>query len=250
MTATSGLSRSAQSWIAFGIALAHQEHDRAGVGRGIVGQPLLPVGGEQATFGQRVDIGGQRQRHDIGLQPIQHRAGLRTGAAMRLVDGDALPGLALPVGDEGAVDVAVQFACRIVGDIQQRRFGGRGATDGDAPPSRMPMAVRRDVYACRIDQLHCRAIDNIAAVGCSACVRRRVQRPQRGAPAQRDQQRQRDADVRSTASRSARSRCGRSARRRRAVRSAGRRSPACACPSRGRDTRRRRAAAAPTSAPG
>ena len=69
---------------------------------------------------------------------------------MRLADGDALPGLVPPGGDEGAVDVAVQLACRIVGNIQQRGSAAASAPRATALPSRRPMVVRRVRHACRI----------------------------------------------------------------------------------------------------
>ena len=58
---------------ALGIALAHQEHDRRGVGRRIERQALLPVRRDQALGGDGVDVIGQRQRDDIGLQAVDHR---------------------------------------------------------------------------------------------------------------------------------------------------------------------------------
>ena len=42
---------------------------------------------------------------------------------MRGLDGDRLPGLRLPVRGEGFFELAIQFARRIVGDIEQRRIG-------------------------------------------------------------------------------------------------------------------------------
>ncbi len=131
ITETPGFTRSSQSWMPFGIALAHQEHDRRGVGRGIVRQPLLPVGRDLARLGgDRVDVGGERQRHDVGLQPVDHRARLRAGAAVRVLDRHRLAGLRLPVGGEGGVDRLIEFARRIVGDVEQRDVGARGGRRG------------------------------------------------------------------------------------------------------------------------
>jgi hypothetical protein len=45
---------------------------------------------------------------------------------MRLLDGDVLTGFLLVVGDEGGVELLVEFARRIIGDVQQ----GRGRIGG------------------------------------------------------------------------------------------------------------------------
>jgi hypothetical protein len=44
-------------------------------------------------------------------------------AAMRLLDGDRLAGLGLPVRGEGFVVGLVELPRRIVGDVEQRRVG-------------------------------------------------------------------------------------------------------------------------------
>ncbi len=46
-----------------------------------------------AAFGDRIDVVGQRQRDDVGLQAVDHRARLLAGAAVRLLDGDVVAGL-------------------------------------------------------------------------------------------------------------------------------------------------------------
>ena len=105
------------------IALADQENDGRGVGRGIVGQARLPVRRQQAGMGHFVDVAGQRQRHDVGLQPVDHRAGLLARAAMRLLEADRFAGFLLPVRGEGGVVVAVELAGRVVGDVEDRGLG-------------------------------------------------------------------------------------------------------------------------------
>ena len=52
---------------------------------------------------------------------------------MRLVDGDRLAGLLLVGGGEGGVDVLVEFARHIIGDVEQRGVGagGNGADECD-----------------------------------------------------------------------------------------------------------------------
>src|SRR3546814_1482128 len=54
---------------ALGIALAHHQHDGRGVGRRVVRQLLLPVGGEpSAVFHQRIGVSRQGQRGYVGIQ--------------------------------------------------------------------------------------------------------------------------------------------------------------------------------------
>jgi hypothetical protein len=112
------------------VALAHQEHDGRGVGRAVVRQARLPVLREPAAaLGDLVDVVGERQRHHVGLEAIDHRPRLLAGAAVRLLDGDVLAGLLLPVLGERLVDLAVQLPGRIVGDVQNGAVGqsiGRG----------------------------------------------------------------------------------------------------------------------------
>ena len=144
MTETPGLARSSQSWIALRIALADEEDDRGGVGRGIVRQALLPVGRDLAGLGgDRVDVGGERERHDIRREPVDHRAGLRARSAMRLLDRDRLAGVLLPFLDEGRVDRAVKLARRIIRDIEQHG----SASAGDAPGAAKAASARASAAA-------------------------------------------------------------------------------------------------------
>jgi hypothetical protein len=52
---------------------------------------------------QAVDVGGERQRHHVGLQAVDHGARLGAGPAVRLLDDDVVAGLGLPVLGEGAL---------------------------------------------------------------------------------------------------------------------------------------------------
>ena len=78
--------------------------------------------------GDLVDVALEGERHDVGLQAVDHGAGLGAGAAMRLLDGDRLAGLFLPVGGEGLVVGFVEFAGRVVGDVQDGLIGRMPAT--------------------------------------------------------------------------------------------------------------------------
>ena len=126
--ADAGLDQIVPVLDALGIALAHQEHDRRGVGRRILRQPLLPVRGDQALGGDGVDVIGQRQRDDVGLQAVDHGARLRAGAAMRLLDLDALAGFLLIGRGERLVEIRIELARRIVGHVEQRNIGGKRRT--------------------------------------------------------------------------------------------------------------------------
>ncbi len=44
------------------------------------------AGSSFALLGDRVDVVGQRQRDDVGLQAVDHRARLLARAAVRLLD--------------------------------------------------------------------------------------------------------------------------------------------------------------------
>ena len=88
-----------------------------------------------------VDVAGERQRHDVGVEPVDDGARLLAGAAVRLVDRDVLAGLLLPVLGEGRVVVLIELARRIVGDVEQRRLGGVGEL-GASDDGRLPRRAR------------------------------------------------------------------------------------------------------------
>jgi hypothetical protein len=63
-----------------------------------VRKPLLPVfSDEAALLVQRIDVGRQGKRRHISLQTINNRTCLLSGAAMRLIHLNCIPGLLLPV---------------------------------------------------------------------------------------------------------------------------------------------------------
>ena len=83
-----------------------------------------PVFGQLVGLvGDLVDVACQRQGHDIGLQTVNHRAGLLAGAPVRLIDGDRLARPGLPVGCEGGVELLVELARRIIGHVEQGAVG-------------------------------------------------------------------------------------------------------------------------------
>src|SRR5581483_10298369 len=99
-----------------------------------VGQALLPVGGNLAALLRAcVDIGLEGERHDVGGKSVDDGASLGAGAAVRLLDGDRVAGLRLPVGGEYFVVGFVEFAGGVVGDVEKGRIGSlRDGGDGQA----------------------------------------------------------------------------------------------------------------------
>ena len=105
---------------ALGVALAHHEHDGRRVGRGVARQLGLPVLGDlAAVLGDGVDVVGQGQRHHVGVETVDDRARLLARAAVRLIDLHLVASLGLPILGEGRVEVVVQLARRVVGDVEQ-----------------------------------------------------------------------------------------------------------------------------------
>jgi hypothetical protein len=116
-----------------GIALAHQEHDGRGVRRAGLRQALLPVLGQQlAELADLVDVAGQGQGHHVGLEAVDHRAGLLARAAVRLLHGHRLVALGLPVLAERGVVLLVQLAGRIVGHVEQAGLRLHCGAEGQA----------------------------------------------------------------------------------------------------------------------
>jgi hypothetical protein len=76
----------------------------------------------------RIDVGGQCQGDDIGFQAIDHRARLLAGTAVRGADLQGFAGLLFPLRGEGLVDVRVELAGRIVGDVEQLLVLGDSGT--------------------------------------------------------------------------------------------------------------------------
>ncbi len=97
----------------------------------------------QAGAGDRVDVEGERQRDDVGLEPVDDGARLAARPAMRRSDGHGLPGLALPVRSERGVELAIELARGIVGDVQDG--------DGFAAWSRRRRSAARGSHGERSD---------------------------------------------------------------------------------------------------
>ncbi len=116
------------------VALAHQQDDGRGVGRGIVRQPALPVGGKlAAVLRDGVDVAAEGKGDHVRLEAVDDRTGLAARAAVRGADRHLLAGLFPPMTGEGIVDDAVELARRIIGDVDERDRGlgphGTGCAD-------------------------------------------------------------------------------------------------------------------------
>ncbi len=134
MTWTPSLTEVVPVLDALRVALADEEHDRGGVGRAVVRQALLPVGREQRcpSSAMRVDVAGESERHHVGLEAVDHGAGLLARAAVRLLDGDVLAGLSLPMLRERGIEFLIELAGRIVGDVEELGGISRCRKTGEA----------------------------------------------------------------------------------------------------------------------
>ena len=55
--------------------------------------------------------------HNVGLQPVDHGAGLLARAPVGLLDRNGLPCLGLPILDKSRIKLSVQLSSGIIGDI-------------------------------------------------------------------------------------------------------------------------------------
>src|SRR6202034_3175317 len=93
--------------------------DGRSVWRAVVGQAALPVGWQQLRlFSDRIDIICESERDNIGLEPVDHGAGLFARTAIGNVDRHILTGGRLPVNCELDVVILVKLAGRIVRGIE------------------------------------------------------------------------------------------------------------------------------------
>ena len=83
-------------------------------------QALLPVGMNETFCRNRIDVRRKRQGHDVGLETVDDRPRLFARTAVRLLDRNRLSGLGLPVFCKRCVEILVELACRIIGNVEQR----------------------------------------------------------------------------------------------------------------------------------
>ena len=100
------------------IAATHQEHNRRDIRGAVARQASLPVLRQQPRTGRdRIDVGCQGQRHDVGFKPVAYCTRLRPRAAMRLVDCYGLIVLSAPAVGESLVNRAVEPTGRIIRNV-------------------------------------------------------------------------------------------------------------------------------------
>ncbi len=90
----------------------------------MVGEFIAPVLGNLAgVFHDGVDVALKGQGHDVGFKAVDDRAGLLAGPAMRLLDGDRLARVRLPLGGKGLIVILVELPGGVIRDIEQGRIG-------------------------------------------------------------------------------------------------------------------------------
>ncbi len=120
---------------AFGVPFADHEDDGRHIGERLVRQPVDPTLLDEAASGDGIGVDHRGQADDVGLETVDDRPGLGARAAVRLLHLHGLPGLRFPGRGEPAIDVLVELAGRVVGDIEQPHLGvgGRGAGERQQP---------------------------------------------------------------------------------------------------------------------
>ena len=90
-------------------------------------QALLPVLRQELCLGRDlVDVVSKCKSYHVCAQSVDQGPGLLAGAAVRLLDDNLVTGLSFPLTDERGVEVLLELACRIAGDIEQFDFGRAG----------------------------------------------------------------------------------------------------------------------------
>ena len=120
------------------VALADEEDDGRGVGRrSCAGSrccqsaAILPASRRSCRCRR-----ASARVTTSACEAVDDGARLGAGAAMRLLDGDGLAGLLLPVGGEGRVVGLVELAGRIVGDVEDGGVGRAPARQAEARRAR------------------------------------------------------------------------------------------------------------------
>src|SRR5271165_4696894 len=82
-------------------------------------KPILPISGNEPTFGEAFDIRRKCERYDIGRQPLRNRSGLTRRAAVGLLDAHSVPGFGLILHNEFGINLFVDLACWVVGNVEK-----------------------------------------------------------------------------------------------------------------------------------
>ena len=101
------------------VALTHQEDDRRGIRRRVIGEFLDPVLVDETCLGNLIHVIGQGQRDHICLEPIAHRPGLLARTAMRLGEGHVFAGFFFPFLLELRIELREELTGRVIGDIEE-----------------------------------------------------------------------------------------------------------------------------------
>ncbi len=83
-------------------------------------------------FGELIDVTGESERHDVGLEAVDHGTGLLAGAAVRLLDRDIFARRRLPMLGECHVEVLIELARRVIRYVEKLDRLGSGCRSGDA----------------------------------------------------------------------------------------------------------------------
>jgi hypothetical protein len=71
-----------------------------------------------------VDVPGEGERDDVGVEPVDHGARLAARAAVRHLHRNLLARVGLPLRDEPLVELAVELARGVIRDVQQLQLAG------------------------------------------------------------------------------------------------------------------------------
>lgn len=109
----------------FGIAFTDEEDDGGGVGNAVIGEAGGPVGVDDVGLvNDGVDVVGEAEGDDVGLETFDDGAGLLAGAAVGLLDFESLAGFLFPGRGEVVVDFLIEFASGVVRDVEDFDGGG------------------------------------------------------------------------------------------------------------------------------
>ena len=82
--------------------------------KGLLNGEQVELGELLGVFVQGVGVTGQRQRGDIGVQPVNDGAGLFTRSTERLLEAQVLVSLGFPVRGKGLVEFDLQLAGGVI----------------------------------------------------------------------------------------------------------------------------------------
>src|SRR5690606_26082578 len=87
---------------------------------------------ETRLFDDGVDVALEREGHDVGAKPVDHRLGLLARATMALLQRNRLARRFLPVLGEGLVEGDIELAGRVVRHVEQLVLGADSDRTGES----------------------------------------------------------------------------------------------------------------------